>query len=100
MHLEKGLCFARVTARDITTTLINLDGIRTGDRMKVIKISDNNATITISFDDLAFLHQGMREMLQALSDRELRARTGETRVRARALMEEIEKVCEAIDDHQ
>ena len=68
--------------------------------MKIVETTADEATITMSFDDLAFLHQGMREMLQALNDRELRARTGETRARARALMEEIEKVCEAIDNHQ
>jgi hypothetical protein len=68
--------------------------------MKVVETADDEATITISFDDLAFLHQGMREMLQALNDSELRARTGETRARARALMEEIERVCEAINNHQ
>jgi hypothetical protein len=68
--------------------------------MKLVSTTDDDATITVSFDDLAFLHQGMREMLEALDDRELRIRTGETRERARALMQRIDDVCEAINNHK
>lgn len=67
--------------------------------MRIVNTTRHEATITISFDDLAFLHQGMREMLDALDDSELRTRTGETRERARAVMKGIKEVCEAINNH-
>ncbi len=56
--------------------------------------------MTISFDDLAFLHQGMRESLPALNDSEMRALTGKTREQARALMREPERVGDAINNHK
>lgn len=68
--------------------------------MKILKTTEDDATVIISFDELAFLHQGMREALQALNDREMRARTGKTREQARALMEEIERVGDAINNHE
>ena len=68
--------------------------------MKILATTEDDATVTISFDDLAFLHQGMREALQALNDSEMRARTGKTRAQARALMEEIERVGDAINNHK
>jgi hypothetical protein len=68
--------------------------------MRIVNTTRDEATITISFDDLAFLHQGMREMLDALDDAELRTRTGETRERAREVMKGIKEVCEAINNHE
>jgi hypothetical protein len=68
--------------------------------MRIVSTTRDDAIITISFDDLAFLHQGMREMLEALDDKQLRIRTGQTSERAEALMKEIKKVCEAINNHE
>jgi hypothetical protein len=68
--------------------------------MKILDTTEDDATVTISFDDLAFLHQGMREALHALNDIEMRARTGKTREQARALMRELERVGDAINNHK
>jgi hypothetical protein len=68
--------------------------------MKILETREDDATVIICFDDLAFLHQGMREALQALNDSEMRARTGKTREQARALMKELERVCDAINNRE
>lgn len=68
--------------------------------MKILETTDDNATVIISIDELDFLHQGMREALQALNSSEMRARTGKTREEARALMEELERVGDAINSHK
>jgi hypothetical protein len=68
--------------------------------MKILETTEDDATVIISFDELAFLHQGMREALEALNDREMRARTGKTREQAEALMSEIERVGDAINNHE
>lgn len=63
--------------------------------IKVVEATEKEVTIIISFDDLDFLRQGMREMLEALSDREIKARTGNTSEQATALMKDIRSVLEA-----
>lgn len=68
--------------------------------MKILRTTEDAATITISIDDLDLLHQGMREALQALSDREMRIRTGKTKEQARELMGELERVGDAINNHE
>lgn len=68
--------------------------------MKILETTEDDATVVISLDELAFLHQGMREALEALNASEMRARTGKTREQAEALMEELERVGDAINDHE
>lgn len=68
--------------------------------MKILRTTEDAATITISIDDLDLLRQGMREALQALSDREMRIRTGKTKEQARELMGELERVGDAINNHE
>jgi len=68
--------------------------------MKILETTEDDATVKIAFDELAFLHQGMREALQALNDSEMRARMGKTREQAIALMKEIERVGDAINNHE
>jgi hypothetical protein len=63
--------------------------------MKMISATEDDVTITISFDDLDFLRQGMREMLEALSDREIKVRTGNTSEHAATLMKDIRDVLQA-----
>jgi len=63
--------------------------------MQIVSTTKNDVTITISFDDLDFLRQGMREMLEALNDRELRIRTGKTSEEATALMKDIRNIFDA-----
>lgn len=66
--------------------------------MKIVSVINEDATITISFDDLGFLQSAINETREALDDTELRIRTGETRARARELIGEIKVVREAIDN--
>lgn len=65
--------------------------------MRMIDASEREVTITVSLDDLDFLRQGMREMLQALSDKEVKARTGNTSEHASTLMRDIRAVLDAAD---
>jgi hypothetical protein len=66
--------------------------------MRMINATESEVTITISFDDLDFLRQGMREMLEALSDREIKVRTGNTSEQAAVLMKDIRDVLEAANE--
>jgi hypothetical protein len=66
--------------------------------MRIVSTTSEEATITISFEDLTFLQNAMNETLEALDDRQLRLRTGETRARGRALIQEIKGICDAIDE--
>jgi benzoyl-CoA reductase/2-hydroxyglutaryl-CoA dehydratase subunit BcrC/BadD/HgdB len=68
--------------------------------MKTVSLTGENATIVISIEDLGFLQNAINETLEALNDKELRVRTGETRERARALIQEIKAICDAIDEHE
>jgi len=68
--------------------------------MRIVSAAKEEVTITISFDDLDFLRQGMREMLQALDDNELRILTGKTREQARALMKDIRNIFEAANNRE
>jgi len=67
--------------------------------MRIVNAREKEVTIVISFDDLEFLRQGMREMLDALNDRELKVRTGKTSENARALMKDIRGIIEAAKKH-
>jgi hypothetical protein len=68
--------------------------------MKIVSVAEGSATITISRDDLGFLQSAMNEALDALDDKELRLRTGETRERGRDLIQEIKAVREAIRNYK
>ena len=68
--------------------------------MKVVSIIEDTATVTISRNELAFFQSAINETLDALGDSELQTRTGETRERARALIQEIKAVREAIRSHK
>jgi hypothetical protein len=68
--------------------------------MKLVSTTDDDATITISDDDLAFLQSAINETLDALDDSELQTRTGETREHARALIGEIKGIRRAIFDRE
>lgn len=71
--------------------------LRKGEVMRIVSFSENEVTITVAFDDLDFLRQGMREMLDALNDREIKMRTGKTSENAKALMRGIRDILEAAD---
>ena len=64
--------------------------------MKIVSAAKDAVTITISRDDLEFFQSAINETLEALDDKELRIRTGETRERGRALIQEIKAAVEAI----
>jgi hypothetical protein len=68
--------------------------------MKIVSVANEEATITISRKDLGFLQSAINETTEALDDRELRIRTGQTPERAHALLDEIKAICEAIDNHE
>jgi hypothetical protein len=68
--------------------------------MKAVSTTSSNATIVVSREDLGFLQNAINETMEALDDRELRIRTGETPERAQALIDEIKAICKAIDNHE
>ena len=63
--------------------------------MKIVNVDEDGVTIIISLAELDFLRQGMREMLEALSDKEIKIRTGNTSEQASVLIEDIRDVLEA-----
>lgn len=57
--------------------------------MRIIDATEEEATVTISSSDLAFLQSAINETLEALDDKQLRIRTAATREQAQILIEEI-----------
>ena len=62
--------------------------------MEATNITRNNATITVSIDELSFLCNAINEALELIEEWEFQTRTGETRKRAM----EIHAQCREVID--
>jgi hypothetical protein len=64
--------------------------------MRVVSTAEDEATVTISSNDLAFFQSAINETMEALSDNEIEIRTGATMERAQAFIDEIKDIRDAI----
>lgn len=65
--------------------------------MEATNITKDNATLTISTDELVFLCNAINEALEAVEEWEFQTRTGETRKRAMEIHAQLRKI---LDDTQ
>lgn len=68
--------------------------------MRIVTTTAEEATIAISFDDLGFLQDAINETIEALSDRQIKARTGRTPDEAQELIERIKAIRNAMRNHR
>jgi hypothetical protein len=64
--------------------------------MRIVSTAKDEATVTISSNDLAFLQNTINETMEALGDTEIKIRTGATMERAQAMIDEIKAIRSAI----
>jgi hypothetical protein len=64
--------------------------------MRIVSTEKDEATVTISSSDLAFLQSAINETMEALGDKEIKTRTGATMERAQAMIDEIKAIRSAI----
>lgn len=64
--------------------------------MRIVSTAKDEATVTISSSDLAFLQSAINETMEALGDTEIKIRTGATMEKAQAMIDEIKVVRSAI----
>jgi hypothetical protein len=64
--------------------------------MRIVSTAKNEATVTISSNDLAFLQNTINETMEALGDTEIKIRTGATMERAQTMIDEIKAIRSAI----
>ena len=65
--------------------------------MEVTNITKNNATITVSIDELVFLSNAINETLEAVEEWEFQTRTGETRKQAMEIHAQLREILRKVD---
>lgn len=60
--------------------------------MRIVSTAKDEATVTISSSDLAFLQSAINETMEALGDKEIKIRTGATMEKAQAMIDEIKAI--------
>ena len=67
--------------------------------MKIVTTTAEEAPIAISLDDLGFLQDAINETIEALSDREIKVRTGRTADEAQELIDRIKAIRNALRNY-